>query len=308
MPPPTWLSPGGASPGDSQPRDHLSAWIGNLAGGQGEQRIGRCWSAPTLRPTPQPPCVTPYSSAGSSAGLTEQRPAGSPTCATWPTWLPELLREQRTENPPIASPTFSRYNLLDSLKPGPAGGRLRRRPRVGTDTTVTGEPASPLPHRGVPTRGESDPQDSGLAATLRVVAAPTSYADSYLCAVHAAGRAARSSGVAGHGLVQFAEGLLDAGVEVVRTLGAVLACRRWFGRLLGQPCPGLVGDRAGLVALGAVKAIVEVWRRGVGHGDCPGSRSGRAVRPAPRSGEVRGAGLSSCTLRLLPGRVDLPVT
>ena len=113
-----------------------------------------------------------------------------------------------------------------------------------------------------------------------------------------AGRSARSSGVAGHGLVQVAEGLLDAGVEVVRTPGAVLACSCWFGRWLGQPCPGLVGDRAGLVALGALKAIVEVWRRGVGHGDCPGSRSGRAVRPAPRSGGVRGARLEQ--LYLLP--------
>ena len=113
-----------------------------------------------------------------------------------------------------------------------------------------------------------------------------------------AGRPARASGLAYHGLVQVAEGLLDAGVDVVRTPGAVRAWSCWFGRWLGQPCPGLVGDRAGLVALGARKAIVEVWRRGVGHGDCPGSRSGRAVRPAPRSGGVRGARLEQ--LYLLP--------
>jgi hypothetical protein len=98
-----------------------------------------------------------------------------------------------------------------------------------------------------------------------------------------AGRLARSSGVAGHGLVQFAEGLLDAGVDIVSTVGAVLDCSRWLGRWR-QPCSGLVGDRAGLVALGAVEAIIRGWRRGVGHGDHPGSRSGWAARPAPRSG------------------------
>jgi hypothetical protein len=47
-----------------------------------------------------------------------------------------------------------------------------------------------------------------------------------------AGRLARSSGVAGHGLVELAEGLLDAGVDLIRTMGAVLDCRRWFGRQL----------------------------------------------------------------------------
>jgi hypothetical protein len=45
-----------------------------------------------------------------------------------------------------------------------------------------------------------------------------------------AGRRARSSGVAGHGLVQLAEGLLDAGFDVARTMRAVLDCRSWFGR------------------------------------------------------------------------------
>ena len=53
---------------------------------------------------------------------------------------------------------------------------------------------------------------------------------------------------------------------------------------LRQPGPGLVGDRAGLVALGAVEAVVWVWMWGVGHDGHPGSRSGRAARPAPRSG------------------------
>lgn len=98
-----------------------------------------------------------------------------------------------------------------------------------------------------------------------------------------ANRSARSPGVAGYGLVQSAEGLLDAGVEVVRTLGVVLDCSGWLGRWLGEPCAGLVGDRAGLVALGAVEAIIRVGMRGVGHGDHPGSRSGWAARPAPRS-------------------------
>jgi hypothetical protein len=48
-----------------------------------------------------------------------------------------------------------------------------------------------------------------------------------------AGRPARSSGVAAHGLVQFAEGLLDAGVDLVSTVGAVRDGSRWLGRELG---------------------------------------------------------------------------
>jgi hypothetical protein len=100
-----------------------------------------------------------------------------------------------------------------------------------------------------------------------------------------AGRLARSSGVAGHGLVQVAEGLLDAGVEVVSTAGAVLDCSRWLGRWR-QPCSGLVGDRAGLVALGAVEAIIRGWRQGVGQSDHP---SWVAVRVGGQAGaEVRG--------------------
>jgi hypothetical protein len=99
-----------------------------------------------------------------------------------------------------------------------------------------------------------------------------------------AGRLARSSGVAGYGLVQLAEGLLDAGFDLARTMGTVLECRGWFGRELRQPGPGLVGDWAGLVALGAVEAIIRVWRWEVGHDGHPGSRSGRAAKPAPRSG------------------------
>jgi hypothetical protein len=50
--------------------------------------------------------------------------------------------------------------------------------------------------------------------------------------------------------------------------------------------PGLVGGWAGLVALGAVEAIVGVWRPRGGHGDHPGSRSGRVARPTPRSGRT----------------------
>jgi hypothetical protein len=76
---------------------------------------------------------------------------------------------------------------------------------------------------------------------------------------------------------------LDAGIDLVRTLGAALACSGWLGRELGEPCAGLVGDWAGLVALGAVEAIIRVGLRGVGHGDHPGSRSGWAAKPAPRS-------------------------
>ena len=120
-----------------------------------------------------------------------------------------------------------------------------------------------------------------------------------------AGRLARSPGVAGYGLVQSAEGLLDAGVDLVRTLGVALACSGWLGRWLGEPCAGLVGDRAGLVALGAVEAIIRVGLRGVGHGDHPGSRSGWAARPAPRSeGNFQAPARARCTLCLLPGRVN----
>jgi len=71
-----------------------------------------------------------------------------------------------------------------------------------------------------------------------------------------AGGPARSSGVAGHRFVQFAEGLLDAGVELISTLGAVLDGSGWLGRRWRQPGPGLVGDRTRLVALGAVEAII----------------------------------------------------
>ena len=126
-----------------------------------------------------------------------------------------------------------------------------------------------------------------------------------------AGGPARSSGVAGHGLVQSAEGLLDAGVDFVGMLGVALACSGWFGRGLGEPCAGLVGDWAGLVALGAVEAIIWVGLRGVGHGGHPGSRLGWAARPAPRSeGNFQASAWAGCTLRLLLGRVNpaSPVT
>jgi hypothetical protein len=72
-----------------------------------------------------------------------------------------------------------------------------------------------------------------------------------------AGGPARSSGVAGHRFVQFAEGLLDVGVELISTLGAVLDGSGWLGRWR-QPGPGLVGDRTRLVTLGAVEPIIGV--------------------------------------------------
>jgi len=107
-----------------------------------------------------------------------------------------------------------------------------------------------------------------------------------------------------NGLAEPAEGILNAGFDLARSLGAVLACRCWSGRWLGQPCAGLVGSWAGFVALGAVEAIVQVWMYGVGHGDHPGSRSDR--RPGRRQdpGGLRDAGPGSDTLCLLPGRVD----
>ena len=133
------------------------------------------------------------------------------------------------------------------------------------------------------------------------------YAASYPCAPMSAGRLARSSGVACHGLVQLAEGLLDAGVDVARTLGAVLDGRGWLGRELRQPGPGLVGDRTGLVALGQ-------WKRSSGSGGREsamtailvavrvGGQAGAEVR-----GELPGAGPGGYTFCLLPGRVDLRV-
>jgi hypothetical protein len=172
------------------------------------------------------------------------------------------------------------------------------------------ETGLPLPHRGRPPRGRATAAvnlaGSGSAATLLVVQAPPAPPTTTMRPLSAsAGRLARSSRVAGHGLVQSAERLLDAGIDLVRTTGAALACSRWLGRELGQPCPGLVGDRAGLVALGAVEAIIRVGLRGVGHSDHPGSRSGRATRPAPRSeGNFQAPARARFTLRLLPGRVN----
>ena len=75
-------------------------------------------------------------------------------------------------------------------------------------------------------RGLGRQQPSG--SSRRQPATPANYP----FAPTSAGRLARSSGVACHGLVQLAEGLLDAGVDLVRTMGAVLDCRRWFGREL----------------------------------------------------------------------------
>ena len=129
---------------------------------------------------------------------------------------------------------------------------------------------------------------SGWAASnLRVVPAPTSCAASYRCSLHVSRQAGRVAGVACQGLMKVAEGLLDAGLEVVSTLGAVLDCWGWSDRLLCQPCPGLVGDRAGLVALGAVEAIIGGWMLGVGHGDILGrgqnGRPGRRRGPRERS-------------------------
>jgi hypothetical protein len=109
-------------------------------------------------------------------------------------------------------------------------------------------------------------------------------------------------------LPQPAQSLLNAGFGVGRTVGAVLDRCRWLGRQLGQPLPGLVADQAGLIALGAVEAIVPVWIWGVGHGD----QSWVAVRADQASaGSPWGtacAGVGSHTLCLMPRRVDLRVT
>jgi hypothetical protein len=201
---------------------------------------------------------------------------------------------------PWASPRASGRSIRRSFWLVTASSRRRRHGGCR-------ETGLPLPHRGRPPRGR---------ATAAVTLAGSGRQQPFWSHRRhqlrqqlpmpsmSAGRLARSSGVAGHGLVQSAEGLLDAGIDLVRTTAA-LACSRWLGRELGQPCPGLVGDRAGLVALGAVEAILRVGLRGVGHGDHPGSRSGRAARPPPRSeGNFQAPARARCTLCLLPGRVN----
>jgi hypothetical protein len=168
------------------------------------------------------------------------------------------LGERRTVKPLMVP---ARYTFLSSfsrpaLRAAASGGRSH----AGNDTTVAVKPA----HRAAPwspteRRATRSSDSAGVWAGSNppVVPAPTS---SPPIITHtrfmSANRRPRSPGVAGNGLVQSAEGLLDAGVDLVRTQGAVLD---WLGRELGQPCPGLVGDRAGLVALGAVEAIIWVW-------------------------------------------------
>jgi hypothetical protein len=195
------------------------------------------------------------------------------------------LCERRTVKPLMVP---ARYNFFSSfsrsaLRAAASGSR----PHAGNDSTVAVKPSSPcralVVHREAGGTRSRDSDGVWAGSNPPVVPAPTTPPIITHTGFMSANRPARSPGVAGHGLVQSAEGLLDAGVEVVRTVGAVLVCSRWLGRWLGQPCPGLVGDRAGLVALGTVEAIIRVWNRGVGHGDHPGSRSGWAARPAPRS-------------------------
>ena len=97
-----------------------------------------------------------------------------------------------------------------------------------------------------------------------------------------------------NGLAQPAEGILNAGFDLARTVGAVMACRCWLGRWLGRVCrPGGSGSN----------------RRGLDARSRPWRPSRVAVRTdgqagAKIRGELRGAGLGSDTLCLLPGRVD----
>ena len=182
----------------------------------------------------------------------------------------------------------ARYNFFSSFsRPALRAAASGSRPHAGNDTTVAVNPAHPAAPWSSTERREGPAAVTltvfGPAATLRSSRRQPAPPIITNTGFMSANRPARSSGVAGHGLVQSAEGLLDAGVEVVRTVGVVLDCSGWVGRWR-QPCSGLVGDRAGLVALGAVEAIVCVWRQGVGHDGHPGSRSGWVARPAPRSG------------------------
>ena len=185
------------------------------------------------------------------------------------------------------------------VRAGPAGGS-----RYGGGVILARPAASWSPASRWAIRG-GDGDGSGPAATSESSRRQPAPRPATQMRSMSAGRLARSLRVAAYGLVQSAEGLLDAGIDLVRTLGAALACSLWLGRELGEPCSGLVGDWAGLVALGAVEAIIRVGMRGVGHGDHPGSRSGWAAKPAPRSeGNFQAPARARCTLRLLPGRVN----
>ena len=91
-----------------------------------------------------------------------------------------------------------------------------------------------------------------------------------------------------------------------RQAGGGPGLQGWVDRWLGQPCPGLVGDGAGLVALGQ-------WKQasGLDAGRRPWRPSWVAVRAGGRAGaEIRGdveAPAWPLYLGLLPGRVDLRV-
>jgi hypothetical protein len=149
------------------------------------------------------------------------------------------------------------------------------------------EPGSPCrivlsPWRcGRPRRSDCD--EVWAASSLRVVSTPTSSADSCPCALHVSRQAGQVVGGRRPRPRTVFGGPAGCWRRARQTGGAVRDCSRWLGRRR-QPGPGLVADRTGLVALGAVEAIIRGWRRGVGHGDHPGSRSGWAARPAPRSG------------------------
>jgi hypothetical protein len=56
----------------------------------------------------------------------------------------------------------AREDFLYELKAGPAGGRLRRPSSAGSDTTATGERASPSSHREGSIPAESSTSTRGL--------------------------------------------------------------------------------------------------------------------------------------------------
>jgi hypothetical protein len=63
-----------------------------------------------------------------------------PTDQTQGTWPVRLRVRPATKG---TNPDHRSEEFLDTLKAGPAGGRLRRPSSAGTDPTATGEPASP---------------------------------------------------------------------------------------------------------------------------------------------------------------------
>ena len=235
-------------------------------------------AGPTLVQLPRPPCALSWDwrAAGGRIPVQKRTPvadtSSSPLTPMWPHG--EHQPSERRSFPRAAHGRSVDRSLVATSSTGPQQRPLR---------AVAVEPARPA-HR-VAQRSGGRP--AAVTATGSGPAAPPSRpsangaADSYPCSLQVTGRLARSSGVAGHGFVQPAEGLLDAGVKLVRTLDTVLDCSGWLGRCR-RPCPGLVGDGQGWSPWGQWKqssgsgcresAMATILGRG--QGGRPGRRRG----------------------------------